>query len=91
MARCSPREGDFTSILFPFHAQAARLAASLASLPDDAARLHRAFRTVLQREPTDDEQTWAADFLKSYPGTPEEKWAACTRVLLTGNEFIHVE
>ncbi len=74
-----------------FHAQAARLAASLTALPDDAARLRRAFRTALQREPADDEQTWAADFLKSYPGTPEEKWAACSRVLLTGNEFIHVE
>ncbi len=74
-----------------FHAQAARLAASLTALPDDAARLRRVFRTVLQREPADDEQTWAAQFLAAYPGTAGEKWAACSRVLLAGNEFIHVE
>ena len=74
-----------------FHSQAARLAASLTALPDDTARLRHAFRTTLQREPTDDEQTWAEDFLKSYPGTAEEKWTACSRVLLAGNEFIHLD
>ena len=74
-----------------FHSQAARLTASLTALPDDTARLRHAFRTTLQREPTDDEQTWAEDFLKSYPGTAEEKWTACSRVLLAGNEFIHLD
>ena len=74
-----------------FHAQAARLAASLTPLPDDAARLRHAFRTALQREPSDDDRAWAVDFLKSYPGTAAEKWSACSRVLLAGNEFIHLE
>jgi len=74
-----------------FHSQAARLAASLLTLPRDAERLRRAFRVALQREPTAGEQEWAARFLAAYPGTLEEKWSGCVRVLLAGNEFIHLD
>ena len=74
-----------------FHTQAARLAAALADQPDDAARLRAAFRRLFQREPTPAEKAWAAPFLAGYPGTAEEKWAACARVLLAGNEFIHLD
>jgi len=74
-----------------FHAQAARLAGSLLGLPGDEDRLRRAFGVALQREPTPGEQEWAARFLAAYPGTLEEKWSGCVRVLLAGNEFIHLD
>ncbi len=74
-----------------FHAQATKLAASLSPLPDDTARLGQLFRAVLQREPSAAEREHASRFLATYPATPEEKWSAYARVLLAGNEFIHLD
>ena len=74
-----------------FHAQAAKLAASLLPLPDDPARLSRLFRAVFQREPSAAEREHASRFLATYPATPDEKWSAYARVLLAGNEFIHLD
>lgn len=74
-----------------FHAQAASLAAVLLNLPDDSKRVPFAFRQLFQRDPSTIEQTQAAGFLQVYPGTEAEKWAAYARVLLAGNEFLHVD
>ena len=74
-----------------FHAQAQRLMSSLTNEPDDPSRLKRVFQVALQRDSNGAEQSWASQFLASYPGTIEEKWSACIRVVLAGNEFIHVE
>ena len=74
-----------------FHAQAAALARSLTTQPDDAARVRQLFRAALQREPSPSEQTRADRFLASYPGDAAEKWPALCRVVLAGNEFLHVE
>ena len=53
--------------------------------------MSQAFRILLQREPSAVEQEQAGHFLASYPATGEEKWAAYARVLLAGNEFIHLD
>jgi hypothetical protein len=74
-----------------FHEQAARFATALTKPSGDAARVSLAFRILLQREPSVVEQEQAAHFLASYPATGEEKWAAYARVLLAGNEFIHLD
>jgi hypothetical protein len=74
-----------------FHKQAARLAIPLVQQPDDEARLSQIYRSALQREPTAAERERAEHFLANYPATPEEKWAAFARVLLAGNEFIHLD
>ncbi len=74
-----------------FHTQATLLEASLMDLSDDSARLRRLFRTTLQREPSTTENDWAATFLASYPGTPEEKWSACVRMILASNEFLYLD
>ena len=74
-----------------FHEQAARFATALTKPSGDAARVSLAFRILLQREPSSMEQEQAARFLASYPATGEEKWAAYARVLLAGNEFIHLD
>lgn len=73
-----------------FHTQAAALAKSLASQPDDAAKARRLFRTALQREPSAGELEWAASFLAGYPAA-DDKWPALCRVMLAGNEFMHVD
>ena len=74
-----------------FHEQAARFATALTKPSGDTARVSQAFRILLQREPSSMEQEQAARFLASYPATGEEKWAAYARVLLAGNEFIHLD
>ena len=74
-----------------FHAQAAQCAASWMKLPDDTARITQAFCTFFQREPSAAEREQAVQFVATYPATPEEKWSAYARVLLAGNEFIHLD
>ena len=74
-----------------FHEQAAALADSLSDLPEPAARLDRLFHISLQRSPSEAERAWAADFLSSYPGDDRDRWAACCRLLLAGNEFLHLD
>ena len=74
-----------------FHGQAAAAATTLTALPDDAARLTQLFETILQREPTADEHSAAVAFLNAWPGNRHEAWEAWTRVMLAGNEFLHVE
>lgn len=74
-----------------FHDQAAALADSLNDLPDPDSRLDRLFRVSLQRSPSQSERTWAAEFLAAYPGDDRDRWAACCRLLLAGNEFLHLD
>ena len=74
-----------------FHEQAARLAAPLGALPDDAARVRALFHTVLQQDPNPEDASWANDFLHDYPGTPAARHTALARVLLAGNELLHVD
>jgi len=73
-----------------FHTQAGTFAAALVTLPDEA-RVPHAFQQLFQREPSTAERKQAARFLESYPGTPDEKLAAYARVLLAGNEFLHLD
>lgn len=74
-----------------FHAQAAAFADLLTASTDDDARTERAFRILLQRTPTPSEKDRVRRFLSGYPGTPVEKWAALSRVLMASNEFLHLE
>lgn len=74
-----------------FHAQAASFAGALKDLPDDSAKVTQAFRILLQRVPTPAEREAALRFLNAYPSTPEEKWAAYSRVLMASNESIHLD
>ena len=72
-----------------FHAQAALIAKAPDGQPGDAVRVRHAFRAVLQRDPAPADEQWAAQFLSDYP--EEDKWSALCRVLLAGNEFMHVD
>jgi hypothetical protein len=74
-----------------FHAQAKRFAEALSKLPDDQARITMAYRTVLQREPEAAEREQARRFVAAYPASAAEKWSALARVLLAGNEFLHLD
>ncbi len=85
----------------PFvHAQSAGLAARLRPLPDDAARLDRAFRLLFGRPPSADEREAALRFLAGYQADltdvppaerPARAWSAYARVLLCSNEFLFVD
>ena len=74
-----------------FHAQAAEVGDALARLADDHARVKFAFHRLFQREPTVAERHQAEKFVATYPGEPAEKWSAYARVLMAGNEFLHVD
>jgi hypothetical protein len=74
-----------------FHAQAARFAETLLKAPDDAARIAAAYRTLFQREPNSTEREHALSFLDAYPAAETEKWTAYARVLLAGNELLHLD
>lgn len=73
-----------------FHEQAATLANRFASLEDDKG-LRRIYRSLFQREPAPGEREAANAFLKQYPADQPEKWRAYVRVLLAGNEFLHLD
>jgi hypothetical protein len=83
----------------PFvHARSSALAGRLLPL-SEGARLDRACRLLYGRPPEEREQELARRFLADYAaqagGSPAEKeqraWAAWLRVMLAGNEFIHVD
>ncbi len=86
----------------PFvHARAASFAARLESLPDDRARLERAYELMFSRQPTTEaDHAAAARFLVDYAadlaGEPEPNrrriaWSAWLRALMSGNEFIYID
>lgn len=73
-----------------FHEQAATFAGRL----DQTGRVERvsqAWRVLFQRLPTEKEVARALRFLDAYPASEEEKWPALARVLMAGNEFLHVD
>jgi hypothetical protein len=72
-----------------FHAQA-RALAQLA-LEQNGDRLDFIYRRVHQRRPTAEETARAKKFLAAYPGPPQDKWSAWSRVLLASNELMHVD
>jgi len=74
-----------------FHEQAAAVAARLAGLAADDARMTGVFQAVFQRDPTAVERDRVSRILADYPGEPKDRWAAVCRVLLASNEFLTVE
>ena len=84
-----------------FHAQAEKVARRVLTQPDDGSRLDELFRIVLQRPPTADERQTATAFLDEYTGrrfpilrrrtSPWPLWSACSRILLSSNQFLYVE
>ena len=83
-----------------FHAQAETVAKRILDQPDDASRLNRLFQVVLQRLPSTAEQHAMNSFLASYaqsisdlpgPEQPLAVWSACSRVLLSSNQFLYVD
>ena len=74
-----------------FHEQAAGLAARLAGCPNDEARLRSVYRILFQRVPSVSEALHASTFLASYGPSAAEAWGAYCRVLLAGNEFLHLD
>jgi len=85
----------------PFvHARSASFSARLMELPDDRARLERAFELMFARAPSADDHSATARFLSEYtadPGSdpaadrPRSAWAAWLRVLMSGNEFVYID
>ncbi len=75
-----------------FHAQADRTAGR-ALTGDEAGRIDRLFRVVLQRLPTAADRAFAAGFVDRYRRTADDRaaWAALARVLLASNEFLFVD
>ena len=61
------------------------------ALPDDEARITKAWRTLFQRKPTTAEMQRTKSFPASYPADNAEKWAAQARVLMASSEFLHVD
>jgi hypothetical protein len=74
-----------------FHAQAGALAERLLALPDEDARIIGAWRILFQRKPTAGEIHRTKSFLAGYPADDAGKWAAQGRVLMAGNEFLHID
>ena len=74
-----------------FHGQAEALAKKLTSLPDDDTRITEAWRVLFQRKPTAAETQRTIAFLASYPADTADQWAAQVRVLMAGNEFLHLD
>jgi hypothetical protein len=60
-------------------------------LPDDAARISRAYRLTLGRAPTDGERAVAVRFLADRGRTPKESWTALYQVLFASADFRYVE
>jgi hypothetical protein len=83
-----------------FYGQAERIARRVLVQPDDNGRLGELFQIVLQRPPTNDERETATAFLTKYRAAISETpmadqplalWSACSRVLLSSNQFLYVE
>jgi len=73
-----------------FHKQSLRMAETVLK-SNKAARVQYAFQRVFQRVPATMETKIAMHFLKQYPGSPKEKWAAYGRVLMSSNEFMYID
>ncbi|MBN9119581.1 MAG: DUF1553 domain-containing protein, partial [Planctomycetes bacterium] len=83
-----------------FHAQSEKVAARALAKAADDARLDELFRLALQRAPTATDRAAATAFLAKYAAAltdtpPADRtraaWAALTRVLLAGNEFLYLD
>ncbi len=74
-----------------FHEQAAGFANRLLRHKDSDERLRHAYRILFQREPSAQEKETGQSFLRHYPAEESESWRAYARVLMAGNEFIHVD
>ncbi len=74
-----------------FHQQAAGFVESIGDVADQATGVQRAFRRLLQRQPTANEMKIANRLLSQYPGETTEKWSAYARVLMATNEFLYVD
>ena len=73
----------------PFvHAKSASFARRLESLPNDEARLDRAYRLCYGRGPTEAEREITKRFLKD---SSRDSWASWIRVMFAANEFIYVD
>ena len=85
----------------PFvHTKSDHTAARLMSLPDDNARVDRAFKLMFCRPASENEYSSASNFLTDYAatltdGSTEDKrrraWSAYVRVLMSSNEFLFVD
>ena len=84
----------------PFvHRQAELLTDRVLLKSDNSSRLDELFRLLFQRNPTEQDRTKADAFRKRYaevltesPAAGEKAaWTALVRVLLSSNEFLHVE
>ncbi len=82
-----------------FHKQADGLAARLLALREGE-RIRNLYRIALQRMPTPKEEAATTRFLATYldalddvpaADRPRQAWAARCRVILSGNEFLHVD
>jgi hypothetical protein len=74
-----------------FHQQAAALAASLTSVGSRSANIEALFQRIFQRPPHDLEIQLADRFFENYPRQAADAWAAYVRVLLSSNEFLHID
>ncbi|MFO1062750.1 MAG: PSD1 and planctomycete cytochrome C domain-containing protein [Pirellulales bacterium] len=74
-----------------FHAETARLAASLNDTAAADDRLQRIFAVVLQRSGTSIEIGELTRFVEDYPGSTEERWSAVCRAVAASNEFIMLD
>src|SRR6202035_1057293 len=87
----------------PFvYSQSAAFAGRLmGEAPEDADRIHLAYRRILGRPPMGDEAATATGYLRAYreqlsqeldaAKKDREAWASLTRVLFGSNEFMYVD
>lgn len=85
----------------PFvHEKALHFAQRLITLPNDTARLERAYQLLFNRDPLPAERSRATEFLAAYQADlsetpvaerPLPAWAAYLRVLMSSNEFVFID
>ena len=74
-----------------FHLQSDAFAVRASESNDERVRISTMDQRAFQRDASLEEQERASAFVKDYPGNENERWAALARVLLAGNEFLHVD
>jgi hypothetical protein len=74
-----------------FHAQSEAVAGIVMQSDGEGARFGRLMAITLQRAPLAGEPEYAIDFMARYPGDESQKWAALARLILAGNEFLHID
>ena len=84
VSRAEAAEGSASAL-------ARRAAERLAATGTDDARLANLFQAAYQRDPSAAERERFLHLLAGYPGVDSDRWAAVCRVLLSSNEFLHVE